>query len=636
MANRLQDAISPYLRAHADNPVDWWPWGAEALAEAQRRDVPVLVSIGYATCHWCHVMARESFSDPGLAAELNARFVPVKVDREEHPDVDAAYLSAASAFTDNLGWPLTVFATPTGRAFFAGTYFPPIPVGGRASFRQVLDAVWDAWENRRAEVETDAGKVVAALTAASEAATAVHDLPDGRELDAAVGLLAQAEDGLFGGFGTAPKFPVAPVLDFLLTRDAGKALAHRTLRRMAESPLRDPVDGGFFRYATRRDWGEPHYERMLYDNALLLEAYATAWAQTGDGWAERTADGVAAFLLGVLRRPSGGFASAQDSESVIDGARVEGEYYRRTPEERAALAAPPVDAKVLTGWNGFAIGALARAARILNRPAWIVAAANAASLLLEAHRRPDGTLLRVSLDGRLSEAEATLEDYGALADGLLELSLAAGDPAWAVAARDLVDLCLDAAGAAGSSAGPTCPFEAPGGGDPVLTATGMALRVDPSEGAYPSGLSSLASAAHTLFLLTGERRYERAAREAMRLVAAQAVHAPSGFGAALAVMSRLDADAVQLVAVLPAGEDAVAHPSGPADPEGLLRVVRRHPAPVVALVDETAAAAFAADGFELFAGRTARDGLPTAYLCRDFVCRLPVTRPDRWGDAPGT
>lgn len=632
MANRLQDAISPYLRSHADNPVDWWPWGAEAFAEARRRDIPVLLSIGYATCHWCHVMARESFSDPALAAELNARFVPIKVDREEHPEVDATYLSAASAFTDNLGWPLTVFATPTGRAFFAGTYFPPTPTGGRASFRQVLDAVAEAWDQRREQVETDAGRIVEALAAAAASATAVHDLPDGRELDAVVGLLARAEDEEFGGFGTAPKFPVAPVLGFLLGRPAGEALGQRTLRRMADSPLRDPVDGGFFRYATRRDWGEPHYERMLYDNALLLDAYATAWLQTGEPWAERTADGVAAFLLAVLRRPGGGFASAQDSESVVDGARVEGEYYTRPPAERGLLEAPPVDAKVLTGWNGLAIGALARAARILNRPAWIVAATTAADLLLERHRRADGTLLRVSLGDRLSDAEATLEDYGALAGGLLELSLAAGDPAPAVAARDLVDLCLDAASATPDAAS---PFETPGGGDPVLVATGLAMRVDPSEGAYPSGLSSLASAAHTLFLLTGERRYERAAREGMRLVAAQAVQSPSGFGAALALMSRLDADPVQLVAVLPAGADPGAHPSGPADPQGLLGAVRTHPAALVAIAGEAQAVAFAAAGFDLFAGRAARDGLPTAYLCRDFVCRFPVTRPEQLREAAG-
>ncbi|WP_314147881.1 DUF255 domain-containing protein [uncultured Leifsonia sp.] len=629
MANRLADAISPYLRAHADNPVDWFPWGPEAFAEARRRDVPVLISIGYATCHWCHVMARESFSDPVLARSLNERFVAIKVDREEHPDVDAAYLSAASAFTDNLGWPLTVFATSAGRAFFAGTYFPPLPVGGRASFSQVLDAVWDAWTDRRAEVEDDAGKVAAALGAAAAEATAVSDLPGDRELDAAVALLASVEDTQYGGFGGAPKFPVAPVLGFLLERPDGRELARRTLRRMAASPLRDELDGGFFRYATRRDWSEPHYERMLYDNALLLDAYATAWQQTGEAWAETTADGVAAFLLAVLRRGTGGFASAQDSESVIGGARVEGEYYRRPVAERARLEPPPVDAKVLTGWNGFAIGALARAARILDRPAWIAAAGEVARTLLERHRRSDGTLLRASLGERVSEAGATLEDYGGLAAGLLELALASGDADAASAARDLVDLCLDAATAVPAG---SCPFETPGGGDPVLEATGLAVRVDPSEGAYPSGLSAMAGAAHTLFLMTGDRRYERAAREGMRLVAAQATRAPNAFGASLALMSRLAEDAVQLVVVRP---DAQRDAAGPAvsggaagDPRGLVAAARTHPAALVAIATERQARALADEGFELFADRSARDGLPTAYLCRDFVCRLPVTEPD--------
>lgn len=609
MANRLGDAVSPYLRAHADNPVDWFPWGPAAFAEARRRDVPIMVSIGYATCHWCHVMARESFSDPVTAEELNRRFVAIKVDREEHPDVDAAYLSAASAFTGNLGWPLTVFATPEGRAFFAGTYFPPQPVAGRASFRQVLDAVWDAWTSRREQVESDAGKVREALAAAAEAATAVSELPTGQQLDGAVALLAQAEDPEFGGFGAAPKFPVAPTLDFLLTRPAGQDLAVRTLEQMAASPLRDAVDGGFFRYATRRDWSEPHYERMLYDNALLLDTYARAWRLTGEEWAERTADGVAAFLLGVLRRPSGGFASAQDSESAIDGARVEGTYYTLPPAERAGLEPPPLDAKVLTGWNGFAIGALARAGRILDRPAWIAAAAEAADAVLARHRRADGTLLRASLGDRRSEAGATLEDYGGLAAGLLELALATGDARTASAARDLVDLCLDAAGEG------TCPFETPGGGDPVLQSTGLAVRVDPSEGAYPSGLSSMSRAAHTLYLMTGERRYERAAREGMRLVAAQALQVPSAFGTALALMSELAGEVEQLVVVLPEG----------AASGDLVDAARRHPAPLVAIATESRAAELAGDGFELFGGRTTRDGLPTAYLCRDFVCRLPVT-----------
>ena len=630
MADRLADAISPYLRAHADNPVDWYPWSPAAFEEARRRDVPVIISIGYATCHWCHVMARESFSDPVLARELNERFVAIKVDREEHPEVDAGYLSAASAFTGDLGWPLTVFATPDGRAFFAGTYFPPVAVAGRPSFRQVLDAVTDAWTARRGEVEDNASAVVKALEAASSAATAVADLPDGRALDTAVAGLARAEDPRFGGFGTAPKFPVAPVLGFLLSRESGRELAARTLRAMAASPLRDPVDGGFFRYATRRDWSDPHYERMLYDNALLLRAYATAWQQAGEPWAEQAADGIAAFLLTVLRRPHGAFASAQDSESTIDGVRVEGRYYTVPPEERARLDPPPVDAKVLTGWNGLAIGALAHAGFALDRPAWIAAARAAADDLLARHRRPDGTLLRASLDDRLSTAAATLEDYGGLASGLLQLALAGGGPSYAEAARDLVELCIDAAGDA------ECPFEVPGGGDPLLRSNGMAIRVDPSEGAYPSGLTSVSAAAHTLYLLSGERRYERAAREGMRVVAAQAVATPSAFGAALELMSALAAEPEQLVVVTPDADlaspgHARAAGAGAADPHGLLAAVHRRPGRFTAVTDDAGAAAFASAGFELFEGRASIEGVPAAYLCHAFVCRLPVTTPDALG-----
>ena len=614
MANRLASAISPYLRSHADNPVDWFPWGAEAFAEAGRRDVPVLISIGYATCHWCHVMARESFSDPVLAAFLNERFVAIKVDREEHPEVDASYLSAASAFTGNLGWPLNVFTTTRGRAFFAGTYFPPVTVGDRASFHQVLDAVSDAWSTRRAEVEDNAAKVVEAIRAASDAATATSELPSEASLDGAVDLLAGFEDDEFGGFGGAPKFPIAPTLRFLLARERGAGLARRTLERMASSPLRDPVEGGFFRYATRRDWGDPHYERMLYDNALLLDAYTLAWQQSGAEWAGGAAEGIAGFLLQVMRRAGGGFASGQDSESDIDGVRVEGRYYAATAAARRMLEPPAVDGKVLTGWNGLAIAALARAGFAFDRPEWSDAARAAADFLLEHHRRADGTLLRASLDDRMSDAFATLEDYGGLAGGLLALATTTGSPGYAVAARDLVDLAI-AAGPVGDE-----PFGVPGGSDPVLEGNGMAIRIDPSEGAYPSGVTSVAAAAHCLYLLTGERRYERAAREGMRVVAAQAIDNPTAFGAALELMSALAGEPEQLV-VVTEGEDAF----------GLVAAVRRWSAGLVAVTTGEQARAFEAEGFELFDGRIAVDAHPTAYHCRDFVCRMPVQHPAALG-----
>jgi uncharacterized protein YyaL (SSP411 family) len=606
MPNRLADAVSPYLRSHAENPVDWWPWGEAAFAEAERRDVPLLVSIGYSTCHWCHVMARESFSDPVLAAYLNANFVSVKVDREEHPDVDTSYLGAAGAFTDNLGWPLNVFVTPRGRTFFAGTYWPPSPANGQPAFRQVLDAVLDAWTTRRDAVEETAAKVAEAL--AETRSTDAGELPT--EFAAVVAELVGYEDETYGGFGGAPKFPVAPVLLFLLERastgdDVAMALARRTLVAMAASELRDPGEGGFFRYATRRDWTEPHYERMLYDNALLLEAY-TRLEQLHPEAAPGIAAGIAGFLLDVLRRPGGGFASAQDSESTVDGVLVEGGYYALDAAARARQSPPALDAKVLTGWNGMAIGALATAGLALGRPEWITAAAVAADFLLDRHRAADGTLIRASIDDRRSDASATLEDYGMFAAGLLRLAAAGGDARYAVAARSLVDATLTA----GMQRPTPSPFAVPGGADPSLAARGLVLEQDASEGAYPSGTSALADAAQQLFLLTADRRYLDASRAAMRSVAGLAVPRPISFGSALAVMSRLAEPIVQVVAV-----------GGAADS---VRSFFRSGG-ITAVVDSRQAAGFAAAGFELFEGRD-RDAV---YLCRDFVCRLPESDPGR-------
>jgi len=659
MSNRLADAISPYLRSHADNPVDWYPWGEEAFAEAVRRDVPVLVSIGYSTCHWCHVMARESFSDPALAEELNARFVAVKVDREEHPDVDAAYLAAASAFTSNLGWPLNVFTTPDGKVFFAGTYFPPDSRRGQSSFRQVLDAVSDAWSQRRADVQQTATMVADALASATP--QHVERLPDRQQLSAAAADLAAHEDKLFGGFGAAPKFPVSPALGFLL--DGGEAgtsapaVALRTLEKMAASPLRDPIDGGFFRYAVQRDWSEPHYERMLYDNAQLLRLYADAAVadrgavrrpeEAGSGpleattaevttaevtTAEPTASGIARFLLRTMLLPTGGFASAQDSESTVDGERVEGMYYGLNETQRSQQTPPARDEKVLTGWNGLAIGALAHAGFVLDEPGWIAAAREAADAILARHRRADGTLVRASIGDRVSAASATLEDYGMLAGGLLDLALATGEVRYATIARELIDATLADAlpvdatlvdsAAPQRPASDAPPFSVPGGADPTLVTRGLALGTDPSEGAYPSGLSATAAAARTLFLLTGQQRYTDAASSAMRLVAEPALASPLSFGAALQTMSRLERQPVQLIVVTPPAEG----PSDFGQGQALITAVRSEAsADVTAVVTRAQASAFADAGFELFEGRTPVDGLPTAYQCRDFVCRLPTT-----------
>jgi uncharacterized protein YyaL (SSP411 family) len=618
MTNRLADAVSPYLLSHADNPVDWRPWGPEAFAEAARRDVPVLVSVGYSTCHWCHVMARETFQDPDLAAHLNDRFVAIKVDREEHPEVDAALITAAGAFTQQLGWPLNVFTTPEGRTFHAGTYSPPEPRAGHPSFRQVLDAVTDAWTTRRDQVEQGAGQLSAAIREASARGSAPSALPDAATLDRVAAELLGYEDAEHGGFGSAPKFPVAPVvllLDTLGTSGAlaepraadVRALVRRTLDAMARSDLRDPVEGGFFRYSTRRDWSEPHYERMLYDNALLLDAYARA----GD---EDVAAGIAAFLTGTLRRASGGFASAQDSESTVGGKRVEGGYYALDAEARAAEEPPAVDGKVLTGWNGLAIGALARAGRAFDRPAWIAAARDAADMLLAEHVRADGSLVRASIDGRVSPAVATLEDHGMLADGLLALALATGDVAYAVRARGLVDALIDAADAG---------FRVPTGADPVLAGFGLDLAADPSEGAYPSGLTAASSAARVLGQLTADPRYERAARAALATVAAGGATRPIAFGGALEQAAAIDAAGRQLVVVVP---DAAEEAGGDVDALAAIARGRIRPPDVALVVTASGARAWAEAGFELLADRTTGSAA-TAYLCAGFVCRLPATTP---------
>ncbi|WP_066042529.1 thioredoxin domain-containing protein [Herbiconiux solani] len=500
MTNRLATAISPYLRSHAENPVDWHPWGEEAFAEAKARNVPVLVSIGYSTCHWCHVMARESFSDPVLAARLNEGFVAVKVDREEHPEVDSAYLAAAGAFTQNLGWPLNVFTTPDGKVFFGGTYSPPVPIEGHPSFGQVLDAVTEAWTTRHDEVVEVSERIASALAEARRGAGGGDAGGPGagsvgisaEQVAGVVAELGQYEDAQFGGFGGAPKFPVAPVLRFLLeygtsgagagagagvavgagaglgAADAGAGdgtpsgggdaasafrLATRTLRAMAASDLRDPVEGGFFRYATRRDWTDPHYERMLYDNALLLDAYSTVWAADPSAlWAREAAEGIAGFLLDVMQLPSGGFASAQDSESTVDGRRVEGGYYALDADERARQTPPALDEKVLTGWNGLAIGALAHASLVFDRDDWAMAAQHAADYLLTTHLLPEPAsgslsgshrrLVRASVDGVASPAVATLEDFGMLAEGVLRLAAVTGSSRYAMAGRMLVDSVL--------------------------------------------------------------------------------------------------------------------------------------------------------------------------------------------------
>lgn len=582
MSNRLAASGSPYLRAHADNPVDWFPWGEEAFETARRRDVPVLISIGYSTCHWCHVMARESFQDPATADELNRGFVAIKVDREEHPDVDAAYLAAASAFTRDLGWPLTVFATPSGRAFHAGTYFPPVARGTVPAFGTVLAAVREAWTERRDEVQAQAGAVAEALASLADAEPAA--LPDEAVLAVAAEGIAGREDRRHGGFGTAPKFPVATTLRFLQAAGRGDVV-DRALEAMAASELRDD-DGGFFRYATQQDWSVPHYERMLTDNAQLLEIAL-------DAGQEAIVRGIAEFLLSTLQRPGGGFGAAQDSESWIDGARSEGGYYRRPVAERAELDPPVVDGKVITGWNGLAIAALARAGDALAEPSWIAAAARAAGTVLAANRDPQGRLVRASLDGTPSAAVATQADLGLLAEGLFALALATGDPAWATQGLEVL--------------------ASPAQADPVLAAHDIPAAVEDGDGDLPGGGSALAAAELTAWLLgAGEEHRDRAVA-LVQARAARALRHPFGYGALLRAAAALARPPRQIV-VVTAGR------------RGPLATAARHAdADLTAVLTREQVRAFADAGFALFDERDSQDEV--VYDCRGFVCRLPVADP---------
>jgi uncharacterized protein YyaL (SSP411 family) len=593
MTNRLADTLSPYLRQHAENPVDWYPWGEEAFAEAQRRDVPLLISIGYSTCHWCHVMARESFADPHTAALINEGFVAVKVDREEHPQVDGAYMAAASAFTQNLGWPLTVFTTPRGRTFYAGTYWPPEARGQMPGFREVLAAVREAWTVRREQAEESADAVTDALARAAESTPS--DLPDVVAIATAAEAIAQREDRVYGGFGGAPKFPVATTLRFLqhpLVREGAPqaaASAARALAAMAGSDLRD-ADGGFFRYATQRDWTVPHYERMLTDNAQLLDVALDA----GD---EHIVRGIASFLIDVLQRDGGGIGAAQDSESTIDGVRNEGGYYLRPVGERTGLEPPAVDGKVITGWNGLAIGALARAGARLGEQSWIDAAAAAADHVLRVNRDDRGVLVRASLEGRASAAVATAADLGLLADGLFALALATGQTEWAVTARGILDTALEGAGV----------------DDPLLSAQGIATSPDHTDGDLPSDAAAVAGAALTAWWLGAGDRYREAAAASVSALAERSLEQPFAHGSLLRAAAGLAAPPRQLVVVTSARDGELAEVARGADAE------------VIAVVDPGQAKTFADAGFELFEGK--HETVERAYDCRAFVCRLPVSEP---------
>ncbi|HEY2505193.1 MAG TPA: thioredoxin domain-containing protein [Streptosporangiaceae bacterium] len=714
MAERLRGETSPYLLQHADNPVDWWPWSDAAFAAAAERDVPVLLSVGYSACHWCHVMAHESFENEHTAALMNEHLVAIKVDREERPDVDSVYMTATQAMTGQGGWPMTVFMTPDREPFFCGTYFP------REQFERLVLGVTRAWQEDRAQVAAQAGQIAAALSeragqpvggplagadqglaafggaTADQAGDAAKDVL-AAACDAAVATLSREFDAAQGGFGGAPKFPPSMVLEFLLRhaeRGAGQrsepspeavsrgqaaTMAEVTAEAMARGGMYDQLGGGFARYSVDAGWVIPHFEKMLYDNALLARCYAHWWRRTGSGLARRIAVETCDFLLAEMRTDQGGFAAALDADS----GGVEGAFYVWTPDQLAAVLGPDDgaraadlfgvtpggtfehgasvlqlrrdsadedwlagvrarllaaraerirpgrDDKVVAAWNGLAIAALAETGLLAGRPDFIAAAGTAADLLVRVHLA-DGRLTRTSRDGRSSGTAGVLDDYGCVAEGLLALASvspadeqpaagSAGPARWLGLAGDLLDVVLTRFGAG------TGGFY-----DTADDSEQLIYRpADIADGPSPSGTFAVAGAMLRYAALTGSARHREAAQAALGGLPDLAGRFPRAVGWGLAVAEAVLSGPVEI---------AVAGPPTPARAElHRAALVAAPPGAVIACGvgasepgshDPGPAGGAGSDGqIPLLAGRGAVGGSPAAYVCRDFVCQLPVTDP---------
>jgi hypothetical protein len=657
--NRLGSATSPYLLQHADNPVDWWEWGEEAFEEARRRDVPVFLSIGYSACHWCHVMAHESFESEAVAALMNERFVSIKVDREERPDVDSVYMQATVSMTGHGGWPMSVFLDHEGRPFYTGTYFPPQPRHQLPSFTQLLEAISDTWQERREDVLAAGVRITSALSTRALPASGTGP-PELMDLAVAVAGLARDFDDRHGGFGGAPKFPPSMLLEFLLRHYALTAderalgMAQDTLEAMARGGMYDQLGGGFARYAVDADWVVPHFEKMLYDNALLLRVYLHWWRLTGSPLAERVVRETAEFLLREMRTPEGGFAAALDADSegregafyawspaqltevlgVEDGAwtaallavTTEGTFedglstlqLRHDPDDadrwqvlRSRLLAsretrprPGRDDKVVASWNGLAIAAMAEAGALLGEPAWIDAALAAADLLVAVHlgAHGDDRLCRTSRDGRPGANEGVLDDYGSVAEGFQALFTVTGDDEWLVLAGILLDIAVQ-------------HFADGEGGffDTADDAPALIQRPrDPSDNAEPSGWFAVANACVTQAALTGLTEYRDVAERALGIATALAPRAPRAAGWGLAAATALLAGPLEVAVVARADDPSAAE-------WHRVALMGTSPGLVVAIgADE-------ASEVPLLRDRPAIDGRPTAYVCRGFVCDAPVT-----------
>jgi uncharacterized protein YyaL (SSP411 family) len=643
MPNRLAEETSPYLLQHKDNPVDWYAWGEEALSRARDEDRPLLLSIGYSACHWCHVMERESFEDEQTAALMNELFVCVKLDREERPDLDAIYMEACQAMTGHGGWPLNTFLTPEQVPFYAGTYFPPEPRMGMPSWRQVLEAVAKAWDERRDDIRAGGDRIAQRLAGGALLQPSTEPM-DGRVLDDSVRALRGQYDQVHGGFGGAPKFPPASTLEFLLRRGETEMTSH-TLRAMASGGMYDQVGGGFARYAVDAHWLVPHFEKMLYDNALLARAYLHGWQVTGDPLFRSVCEETLDWALREMRAPEGGFYSALDADSEGE----EGRFYVWTIDElREALAGEPdvddaiawfgatsrgnfegrnipvrgpgdpdhrdvwrerlyevrkqrvwpgLDDKRLTSWNALMISALAEAGAVLERPDYVEAAAGCAEFVLTS-LRDDGRLLRTWKDGR-GRLNAYLEDHAFLLEALLTLYESSFDPRWFAAAREVADAMVERF--ADDDKGGF--FETSSDHERLV-----ARRKDLEDHPIPSGNASAAYGLLRLAALTGEHEYESRAVSVLRLLHEIAPQHPHAFGHLLQAMDFHLAPVKEVALV---GDDL----------RPLERVVRGAFRPHVVL------AGGEHDGVPLLEGREPVDGRAAAYVCERFACKAPVTEP---------
>jgi uncharacterized protein len=630
--NRLADASSPYLLQHAGNPVDWHPWGDEAFDRARATGRPLLVSVGYSSCHWCHVMEHESFSDQTTAALMNELFVNVKVDREERPDVDALTMEACVTMTGQGGWPTTVFLTPDGRPFYAGTYFPPDPRHGLPSFRQVLQAIAGAWNDRRDDLEAQAERLVSALGGATRLEAAEGPLSPSL-LEAAERGLARDYEPAFGGFGTAPKFPPASAIELLLRRDSEEALGmvRRTLDGMAGGGLYDVVGGGFHRYSVDARWVVPHFEKMLYDNALLISAYLHAWVVTGEGRYRTVVEETVGYLVREMLLSSGGFASAQDADT--DG--IEGLTYTWTPADWVALGLAPDllepfehgrsivrgeldaptkarlldlrsgrpqpfrDDKAIASWNGLALAALAESARRLERDDWLELAVRLGDFLLGPLRGDDGRVLRSIRDGRVSGG-GFLEDHANVAHGLVELHVATGDVRWLLDARRIAERAIELF--ADDERGGF--FLAPHDGE-ALAARSKDLDDDP----IPSGNSMMASVLVRLGRIWGDDAMIARAEGVLRLLAPAMERVPRAFSWALSALDLHLAPPRELAIVGDVRSD----------------VAR---AALASFAPRSVVAVGPSDDVPLLAGKGLVDGRDAVYVCERFACRAPATSPD--------